>query len=112
MKNVSPIVAANIDRYLAYIKADYVRWHEMCMGGADDETSKKMIAEFTLLLDDGMKYIKVIQSSNGSSRSVHSFIEKSTGLIFKPAGWKAPTRNFSRGNVADATWPLVRWSGI
>ena len=67
----------------------------------------------------GRKYIKVkyfttnvdtnyetgektlVEDKNGS---IHCFVEKQTGDIFKPAGWKAPylkENNAVRGNIYD-----------
>ena len=71
--------------------------------------------------DGGVKYIKVksfttnvntnwetgkktlVEDMNGS---IHCFVEKSTGDIFKPAGWKSPYTkgmNAVRGNIYDAS---------
>ena len=36
----------------------------------------------------GKKYFKVIDES-----SVESFVEKTTGDVYKPASWKAPAKN-------------------
>lgn len=51
----------------------------------------------------GSKYFKVI-----SDRSVYCFIEKKTGNIYKPAGWRGPYTkgmNAVRGNIHDYdTW--------
>jgi hypothetical protein len=69
--------------------------------------------------DGGVKYIKVkqfqknwntdyetgkktlLEDKNGS---IHCFVEKTTGDIFKPAGWKSPYtkgNNAVRGNIYD-----------
>jgi len=46
----------------------------------------------------GSKYKRIVTTS-GSSRSVHCFIEVATGDIWKAASWKAPAKNFPRGNI-------------
>ena len=72
--------------------------------------------------DGGKKYIKVKQFQKnwhtnynddgtktkylvgGDSGAIHCFVEKSTGNIFKPAGWKTPYlkgMNAVRGNIYD-----------
>ena len=62
------------------------------------------------VLEPGRKYIKVVREeywtfpdgSNNSkrvSKSVHAFIEVSTGDIYKAASWKAPAKNGARFNV-------------
>ena len=74
--------------------------------------------------DGGMKYIKVKQFQKnwhtnynddgtktktligGDSGAIHCFVEKTTGDIFKPAGWKSPYlkgNNAVRGNIYDSS---------
>ena len=68
---------------------------------------------FGIEFEEGSKYVKVVSLSWGS-RSVHSFVEKKTGNIWKAASWKAPARNFVRGNVFDSKsyLPRVSWTGV
>ena len=47
----------------------------------------------------GKKYVKIVRS-DGGSRSVHSFIDKATGDVLKPASWNAPAKH-ARGNLHD-----------
>ena len=61
-----------------------------------------------LAIAKGKKYWKVCTGANGMGKSVHCFIvavdndkDFPLGTILKPAGWKGPARNFSRGNVFD-----------
>ena len=42
----------------------------------------------TFTMEFGRKYIKVIQDNS----SVHAFIDKKTGEVYKPAGWKSPAK--------------------
>jgi len=69
----------------------------------------------------GSKYIKLSYSSSG--RSVHCFIVNSKndkdfkyGDILKSASWKAPARNFARGNIIDDTVESLKtkicWTGV
>ena len=71
--------------------------------------------------DGGMKYIKVksfqvnVDTNHetgvktlvgGDKGSIHCFVEKTTGNIFKPAGWKTPYtkgNNAVRGNIYDSS---------
>ena len=71
--------------------------------------------------DGGMKYIKVksfqvnvdtnhetgVKTLVGGERgSIHCFVEKTTGNIFKPAGYKTPYtkgNNCVRGNIYDSS---------
>ena len=76
--------------------------------GVDTDASR-----FGVEFEEGSKYVKVVSISWGS-RSVHSFVEKETGNIWKAASWKAPARNFVRGNVFDQSSYLNRttWTGV
>jgi len=75
----------------------------------------------TFRQDGGMKYIKVksfqvnvetnhetgVKTLVGGDRgSIHCFVEKTTGDIYKPAGWKTPYtkgNNCVRGNIYDTS---------
>jgi hypothetical protein len=61
----------------------------------------------------GKVYVRIVAHTPGPSRSAHSFVERATGLIFKPAGWKGPTKNFPRGSIYDlANAPTTRVNGL
>ena len=92
-----------------------------------EENVKPYVAKFnhmdsvTFRQDGGMKYIKVksfqvnvdtnhetgVKTLVGGERgSIHCFVEKQTGNIFKPAGWKTPYtkgNNAVRGNIYDSS---------
>ena len=92
-----------------------------------EENVKPYVAKFnhmdsvTFRPDGGVKYIKVksfqvnidtnyetgVKKLVGGLRgSIHCFVEKSTGNIFKPAGYKTPYTkgmNAVRGNIYDST---------
>ena len=75
----------------------------------------------TFRQDGGVKYIKVksfqvnvetnhetgVKTLVGGERgSIHCFVEKQTGDIYKPAGWKTPYTkgmNCVRGNIYDSS---------
>lgn len=92
--------------YKDSIVANYVKW---CGDAGISD-----IGQFGVEFEPGSKYVKVVKISSGGSRSVHSFVEKETGNIWKAASWKAPAKNFVRGNVYDAGTYLNRlqWTGI
>lgn len=48
----------------------------------------------------GKKYDRIITSYNGQNASAYAFVEKATGLLFKPASWASPAKH-SRGNIND-----------
>lgn len=115
MSNVNDDLAVALIGYKDNIVANYVKWcseagiSEWC---ADAGISD--IGKFGIEFEPGSKYVKVVKVSSGGSRSVHSFVEKETGNIWKAASWKAPAKNFVRGNVYDAGSYTNRleWTGI
>lgn len=63
----------------------------------------------------GRKYHKVFMTINGNRDSIHAFIDKKTGDVFKPASVKAPAKG-ARYNlllIKDREWLLenVTWHG-
>ena len=80
---------------------------------APDADVDTEVPRFAIEFEEGNKYVKVVSISWGS-RSVHSFVEKETGNIWKAASWKAPARNHVRGNVFDQSSYLNRttWTGV
>lgn len=46
---------------------------------------------------NGIKFVRIV-STDGPSRSALAFVEKATGDIFKPDGWKKPAKGV-RGNI-------------
>lgn len=52
-----------------------------------------------MIVETGRKYFKVV-TDYGNQRSVHSFVEKATGDLYKAASWNAPAK--------DARFNLLR----
>ena len=50
---------------------------------------------------NGRRYKRIVRSDvNGSSRSVHCFVDTTNGDVLKAAGWKSPAKH-ARGNIFD-----------
>jgi hypothetical protein len=102
-----------INTLLNDIRAEYHAWTSL--GKTElSAINHKMIATFndSLTYKAGRKYIKII-----SGGSVWGFIVANDddkiftkGTILKPAGWKTPARNFSRGNIIDGGYTIC-WTG-
>ena len=52
---------------------------------------KNNIGAYQFTVDTGRKYHKVMMNANGS-RSVHCFVDKKTGEVYKAASHKAPAK--------------------
>ena len=53
---------------------------------------KRNIGTYQFTVDTGRKYHKVMMTTDGGSRSVHAFINKTTGEVYKAASHKAPAK--------------------
>ena len=66
-------------------------------------------------VETGKKYHKVIFIDGGGSRSVHAFVDKQTGEVYKSASWKAPAKGvrYDLRLIADREWLFENadWSG-
>jgi hypothetical protein len=108
-----------LDAYVKHILDDYAKF--MTSVRSDDEIDNKvrneMIEKFEVSLEKGNKYLKVMTGKQGGHHSVHSFIcmndmgKFTKGDILKAASWKAPARNFARGNLFQGDFSKVRWMG-
>lgn len=48
--------------------------------------------EYKFYIESGRKYHKIIMETNTGSRSVHAFVDKKTGELYKAASFKAPAK--------------------
>lgn len=67
------------------------------------------------VIETGKKYHKVIFVDGGGSRSVHCFIDKQTGQMYKSASWKSPAKGvrYDLRVITDREHVLANcdWSG-
>jgi len=58
------------------------------------------------VIETGKKYHKVVMIDGGSSRSVHCFIDKQTGEMYKSASWKSPAKGvrYDLRLIKDREW--------
>jgi len=118
-----------IESVLDFMRENYVEWSNWSSNYKPNAHSENMDVKNEMIhnycnnlrVEEGRKYYKLIGSNGaGTQESVKGFIVKederkfSRGDMLKPAGWKAPARNFSRGNVfrKDTFEGNVRWTGI
>jgi hypothetical protein len=66
-------------------------------------------------IESGKKYHKIIMIDGGGSRSVHCFVDKQTGEVYKSASWKSPAKGvrFDLRLIKDREWLLENadWAG-
>ena len=63
----------------------------------------------------GRKYHKIFQYINGERSSIHAFIDKKTGSVYKPASIKAPAKheryNLNIINSREECLARADWAG-
>lgn len=77
--------------------------------------------DYSFIIESGTKYHKIIQSVDngpnrmGPSRSVHAFVDKKTGEVYKSASWKSPAKGvrFDLRIIEQREWLLENadWAG-
>jgi hypothetical protein len=75
---------------------------------------KQGICDYDFYPETGRKYHKIIMNANGS-KSVHCFIDKKTGQVYKSASFKSPAKGirYDLRLIKDREWLLSNadWSG-
>lgn len=91
------------------LRTSDVEYHDACI-----EKLKQGICDYEFYPETGRKYHKVIMNAAGS-RSVHCFIDKKTGEVYKSASWKSPAKGvrYDLRLIADREWLLENadWAG-
>jgi len=58
--------------------------------------------DYKFYIESGRKYHKLIMETGSGSRSVHAFVDKKTGDVYKAASFKAPAKHV-RFNLLSIT---------
>ena len=119
VKHTQMLIEALKDNYREYS----IRGHQKFVNDADTQEYharkidelKNGISPIDYQVETGKKYHKVIFVDGGGSRSVHCFIDKQTGGVFKSASWRSPAKG-ERYNlllIKDREWLFenASWCG-
>ena len=72
-------------------------------------------SDYKFYIESGRKYHKIIMETGAGSRSVHAFVDRKTGEVFKPASFKAPAKHvrFNLLIIEQREWLLQHadWAG-
>ena len=86
-----------------------VAYHKACI-----EDLKNGKSDYDFTFESGRKYHKIIMNAAGS-RSVHAFVDKKTGEVYKSASFKAPAKGvrFNLNIISEREWLLKNadWAG-
>jgi hypothetical protein len=101
---------------------DSIRTHQKFVDDADTHNyHKEQIAklkqgtcDYDFYPETGKKYHKIVMNAAGS-RSVHAFVDKKTGEVYKSASWKSPAKGvrFDLRIIEQREWLLqhATWHG-
>ena len=78
------------------------------------EALKNGESDYDFFIEEGRKYLKVVMDARGS-KSVHAFVDKKSGDVYKAASFKAPAKGirFNLCIISDREWLLENadWAG-
>lgn len=126
ISNVEHYTVMLCDALYLDIKRQQLKWHNQALETADDFDRKyhlRKIDEITnngvpheFYIESGRKYHKLIhRTTDNGSQSVHCFVDKKTGEVYKSASWKAPAKGV-RYNLLDESsreecYARADWAG-
>ena len=97
--------------------ANVLRYSEiLCEALTQNFTSSHPNSDpYKFYIESGRKYHKLIMETNGNSRSVHAFVDKNSGAVYKPASFKAPAKgtrfNLLDDNSREECFARCDWAG-
>ena len=93
------------------IQLNVTKWTLMLCDALKDAAPKG----YDYIIDSGRKYHKVIMIDSSGGRSVHAFVDRKTGEVYKSASWKAPAKGirYDLRLITDREWLLenATWCG-
>ena len=70
---------------------------------------------YKFTIEEGRKYLKIMQTDTSDGRAVHAFVDKKTGELYKAASYKAPAKGvrFDLRLIQQREWVLENcdWAG-
>ena len=88
---------------------DPTGYHQECI-----DKLKNGESDYDFFIEEGRKYHKIVMDAHGSE-SVHAFVDKKTGDVYKAASFKAPAKGirFNLCIMSDREWLLEHadWAG-
>ena len=121
--NIANAVLAHTYALCEALRQNYIdysiRMHQSATEGVDHHNAqiallKSGICDYDFYIETGKKYHKIIMDVRGS-RSVHAFVDKKTGSVYKSASWRGPAKG-ERCNlliIKEREWALENadWAG-
>ena len=81
----------------------------------DFKTSHPNSDPYKFFIESGRKYHKIVMETESQSKSVHAFVEKKFGAVYKPASFKAPAKHIRftllDDNSREECFARCDWAG-
>ena len=119
LKHTYALCEALRQNYITYC----IKGHQRSMANGDHVAYHKASIDdlktgnygYNFYPETGRKYHKIIMETESGSRSVHAFVDKKTGEVYKSASWKAPAKGvrYDLRLISDREWLFENadWSG-
>ena len=65
-----------------------------------EKNDRGIYSDGKFIISRGNRYLKIISVKCANQQSVHAFVDKNTGEVYKAASWKSPAKNV-RFNLMD-----------
>ena len=93
----------------SFERGENLYYHNACITDL-----KNGICDYDFTFEPGRKYHKIIMNASGQ-RSVHAFVDRKTGEVYKSASWKSPTKGvrYDLRIIEQREWLLQNadWAG-
>ena len=91
------------------LRTSDVEYHDACIAEL-----KQGRCNYDFTFESGRKYHKIIMTADGS-RSVHAFVDKKTGEVYKSASWQSPAKGvrYDLRVISEREWLFENadWAG-
>ena len=101
-----------------FVDTVYERTHKLATRLQEDFDSKEYRSDTVYDIKEGRKYYKIVQQSPcGESihSSVHAFVDKNNGNVYKPASWQKPAQHVRYNLQDDSSYNEIlsraEWAG-
>ena len=101
------------------IQLNVRKWTLMLCDALEDNFkscySNSWCLPYKFVIESGRKYHKIVMETESKSRSVHAFVDKKTGEVYKAASFKGPAKHvrFDLRLIKDREWLYENadWAG-
>ena len=119
LERVEGLCLALREQYRTYSLRSFNQGRALNPGSSDyyqKQIDAYMVGDFPMrfVIESGRKDHKIVMEDEGQ-RSVHAFVDKKSGDVYKAASWKAPAKGVRYNLVSKDNYEMLKarcdWSG-